>query len=364
LSIFLFPILGLLGFYIGGWCNWFLPMFMYGILPCLEYFCGVDGYNPSKEESRALEARWSFKLITWVWVPVGLLLVIISSAFASLYWNSLTWLELIGFALSIGMCSGGIGITVAHELIHKQNRFEQFLGIVALFSCSYMHFYIEHLRGHHKRVATEEDPASSRFGETLYAFVPRSIKGSFLSAWHLEKQRLEKHGLPVYSYHNQMLYFISLPILLGCLLGYCFGLPSMVFFFVQSVVAFCLLEIVNYIEHYGLQRKEVGKKGSGRYEQVSPIHSWNADFRATNYFVFKLQRHSDHHTWPTRRYQTLRSWDFSPQFPTGYAGMTFLALFPPLWRMVMDPKVIKYNMLLCQFNEDSGMPAKFTLREN
>jgi len=319
---------------------------LYLSIAACELVAGKDGYNPSKAECKYLESRLSFRFITWLWVPVQIGLVALCCIVCSSRWASMSWIEFVGISLLIGSNTGGAGITVAHELIHKNSKIEQFLGKILLFCVSYTHFYIEHLWGHHKRVATYEDPATSRFGESLYEFMPRSVYGSYMSAWHLENRRLSKAGIPCHSPSNQMIqyhvaYFAFIAVLL--LLG---GYPAVVAFVAQSVVGFSLLEIVNYIEHYGLQRKELGARGSGVYERVTPLHSWNADHRITNYFIFKLQRHSDHHTWPARRYQTLRSWDFSPQLPTGYIGMTLLALVPPLYHLVMDPQVEAYNAIM------------------
>jgi len=230
---------------------------------------------------------------------------------------------------------------------------------ITLICVCYGHFFVEHLQGHHKRVATEEDPATSRFGENFYEFLPRTLIGGFKSAWYLESSRLIKENKPIWSKDNQMLWFIIIPLLYSSILGLIFGLTAVVFFFMESFFAVALLEVVNYIEHYGLQRNKIS---NNQYERVNILHSWNADFTFSNYFLFKLQRHADHHTWPTRRYQTLRSWEFSPQFPTGYAGMTLIAFFPPLFFYIMDPKVKQFNLLSVQFDEDSGMPAKFQLK--
>jgi len=250
-----------------------------------------------------------------------------------------TVLQYLGIALTCGLNTGGLGFTIAHELIHKPSAMEQNFGKAILLGSSYMHFYIEHIHGHHKRVSTPHDPASSRLGESVYQFLPRTIVGSYLSAWELERRRLAKLGVSFYSWRNQMLWFLALPIAFCRFLSWLYGPEAIVFFMLQSAMAITLLEVINYIEHYGLARKEVEAGSVKEYERVTPFHSWNADHRVTNYFIFKLQRHSDHHTFPGRRYQTLRSWTFSPQMPTGYAGMTLLALIPPVWHRVMDPKV-------------------------
>jgi len=256
LLIFVGPLLAIWGFYMGGWYNYSTLFFSYVLLPILELICGVDGYNPTKEESKYLESKLSFRFVTWSWIPMQIFLTIYLSASVSIYWNYLSWFEIIGFVFAIGLNTGGTGITVAHELIHKQNNFEQILGKITLMCVCYMHFFIEHLQGHHKRIATEEDPATSRFGESFYRFLPRTLIGGFNSAWDIESRRLIKQNKSFWSIYNQMLWFIILPLLYGVLLGLIFGLPAFFVFFVQSLIAISLLEVVNYIEHYGLQRKK------------------------------------------------------------------------------------------------------------
>jgi len=263
----------------------------------------------------------------------------------------MSWSQYIGFIVGLGIASGGLGITIAHELIHKSSRFEQTLGKIILVSVCYGHFFVEHLSGHHKRVSTPHDPASSQFGESFYMFWPRTVFGSFKSAWHLEDLRLKKKGLSAWNIQNQIIHFILSSIGFALTCYRFFGIPGVKFFFLQSFVAFTLLEIVNYIEHYGLERKEVTK---GTFAKVTPMHSWNAAYTVSNYFLFKLQRHSDHHANAGRRYQILRSFENSPQMPHGYPGMILLALVPPFWFKVMDPKVIEYKRKAEEY-EKSGI---------
>jgi alkane 1-monooxygenase len=241
----------------------------------------------------------------------------------------------IGCVLGCGIM-GALGINCAHELLHKRNPYERGLAQISLLCSAYLHFMNEHTIGHHNRVATPEDPATSRYGETFYQFWPRTVFGGFSSAWHLEKERLSKAGLPLWSYHNLMISWLASPVLLAASILFFLGPSAAIFYIVQAVIGFSHLEAVNYIEHYGLVR---GKIGDGLYEIVSPLHSWNAPFTITNFFLFKLQRHSDHHAYPTRRYQILRSFPESPQLPTGYAGMVVLSLIPPLFFRVMNPLV-------------------------
>jgi alkane 1-monooxygenase len=249
----------------------------------------------------------------------------------------------------VALSTGGIGITVAHELGHKKSTWERFLSKVLLMSVSYMHFYIEHNKGHHVRVSTPEDPATARFNEPFYAFWWRSVSQGFLSAWHLENNRLRRKGLKAFSLQNNMIWFSVLPLLFAVCLwagfSYLTGAnawPVLVFFFGQSFFAFSLLEAVNYVEHYGLMRKKIDEK---RYERVAPHHSWNASQMVSNFFLFQLQRHSDHHFNAIKRYQVLDHYDHAPQLPAGYPSMVILAHIPPLWFKLMNKRLEKWNAI-------------------
>ncbi len=253
--------------------------------------------------------------------------------------GDLTPVEQLGLAATIG-CIGGIGINTAHELGHKREASERWLSKIALAQSFYGHFYIEHNRGHHVRVATPEDPASSRLGESFYAFWPRTVLGSLRSAWHLEARRCARRDQHPYRPGNDVLNAWLMSAVLWGALGLWLGPVVLPFLVVQALIGLTLLEVVNYMEHYGMRRQEVGVGHRRRYERVDPSHSWNSNNVATNVLLYHLQRHSDHHANPTRRYQTLRDFEESPVLPTGYAGMILIALVPPLWRRVMDPRVV------------------------
>jgi alkane 1-monooxygenase len=240
--------------------------------------------------------------------------------------------------LSVGVL-GGVGINTAHELGHKKDSLERWLSKITLAQTWYGHFYIEHNRGHHVRVATPEDPASARFGETFWEFLPRSVWGSLRSAWRLEAQRLRRLGKRPWHPSNEVLNAWLMSVVLWGALIAVFGLVLIPFMVIQAVFGFALLETVNYLEHYGLLRQ---KTTSGRYERCTPEHSWNSDHLVTNLFLYHLQRHSDHHANPTRRYQTLRSVDGAPNLPSGYATMIALTYIPGIWRRVMDHRVLEH----------------------
>ena len=245
----------------------------------------------------------------------------------------------IGMVISMGVITGIVCINVGHELIHKDSTLEQWTGGLLLALVTYAGFKVEHIRGHHVHVSTPEDASSSRYNQTLYQFLPHAYFHNFMNAWKLEAKKLKRKNLPALHWKNELIwwYAISAATMIG--FGLVWGWMGALFFIAQSFFAFTLLEIVNYIEHYGLHRR---KLENGRYERTTPAHSWNSNFLLTNLFLVQLQRHSDHHANPKRRYQVLRHFDESPQLPSGYAGMVVLAVIPPLWFKVMNPRVEAY----------------------
>ncbi|MCS6809559.1 MAG: alkane 1-monooxygenase [Bacteroidota bacterium] len=332
-GVFFFHCCVVLGYMLGGFWNFLTPLVVFGIVPLLDMVIGRDSRNYSAEEYEQLEQRFSFRSVTLLYTGVQLAMIIWGAYVIGVQPKPLAWWEITALTLSIGILSGN-GINIAHELLHKPTRFEQFCGKLLLLSVSYMHFYIEHVRGHHVRVATPEDPASARRGESFYAFFPRTLLGSWKSAWELELDRLAKRKIPFFHWRNQMLWFTILPLLAALALGLAFGWLAVAFYALQSFIAIQELEMINYVEHYGLSRR---KLPNGRYEPPLPIHSWEAREALTNALLIKLQRHADHHVHPTRRYQTLRVFDESPQMPTGYPGMMLLSLIPPLFFRIMHP---------------------------
>jgi len=338
LTAYAIPSLVLCGAALGGIYHFLTPVVVFGLVPLLDLVIGTDPRNEDEATYKRRRDQAFYRFVTWSFLPVQIAMVVWGAWLVTS--GRLSTLETVGFVLSIGIVSGGLGITIAHELGHRSNRLEQNLAKGLLWTVSYMHFFIEHNQGHHARVATPNDPASARLGESFYRFYPRTLFGSWRSAWSLEKRRLTKRNLPVWSHHNQMIWFTLLPLLTTGALGIVFGPGAALFFIVQSWIAFTLLEIINYVEHYGLSRNRVGP---GKYQKVAPCHSWNSSEVLTNYLLFHLQRHSDHHANANRRYQTLRHFGDAPQLPTGYAGMVLLALFPPLWRRVMDPRVARVS---------------------
>ncbi len=327
-----------------GWSAWFWlgPVVILGIVPVIDLLTGLDRSNPPDDVIEELEEDRYYRWLTYLFLPIqyaGFVLAMWMIAGGGSWDLSLA--ARLGLAISIG-CIGGIGINTAHELGHKKESHERWLSKIALAQVAYGHFYIEHNRGHHVRVATPEDPASSRIGESFYAFWPRTVVGSLRSAWHLEKRRYARRiGHPVRPGNDVLNAWAMTAVLWGAMVVW-LGVGILPFLLIQAVVGFSLLEVVNYMEHYGMLRQKVVSNGRERYERVVPAHSWNSNNIATNVLLYHLQRHSDHHANPTRRYQALRDFEESPVLPTGYAGMIVLALFPPLWRRVMDPRVLAH----------------------
>jgi alkane 1-monooxygenase len=316
---------------------WYLgPIIVFVLFPLLDLVVGTDSHNPPDSVLKWLEEDRYYRWLTYLFIPIqyaGLVL-------ACWLWSNgdLSVAEGIGLAATMGVVSG-IAINTAHELGHKRASMERWLSKVALAQSGYGHFFIEHNRGHHVRVATPEDPASSRLGESFWAFLPRTVSGSLRSAWELERERLERCGSSPWTIRNDILSAWAMTVALFGVLTLVFGPVVLPYLIVQAVIGFSLLEVVNYLEHYGLLR---GRREDGRYERTAPRHSWNSNNVASNVLLYHLQRHSDHHANPMRRYQALRHFDEAPELPTGYAGMIVLAWIPPLWRRVMDPRLIEH----------------------
>jgi alkane 1-monooxygenase len=315
---------------------WLTPALVFGLIPVIDLLIGDDRRNPPDEAVPRLQREGYYRWLTYLYLPAQYAALVM----CCWVWNTggLGVLGAAGLVATVGVVNG-IAINTAHELGHKRERAERWLSKVALAPTGYGHFYVEHNRGHHMRVATREDPASARLGETYWEFWPRTVLGSLRSAWRLETSRFRIRGRNPWTWRNDILNAWAMTLVLFVALVLGFGPDVLPFLLLQGVVGFSLLEVVNYLEHYGLARQ---RNPAGRYEKVDPRHSWNSDRTVTNVFLFQLQRHSDHHANPLRRYQALRSFDVSPQLPAGYASMVVVALVPPLWRRIMDHRVLAH----------------------
>jgi alkane 1-monooxygenase len=315
---------------------WYPLFFIFVLVPGIDAVCGDERRNwASPAQAGALENHAYFRILTLLVLPLWL------GTLAWCTWQA-THLPLgvagwLGWLVSTGVIGGVLAINPAHELIHKNGRLEPLAGGILLSSVGYQGFKVEHVRGHHLHVATPEDSSSARLGESVYAFVPRALWLNVRNAWRLEIARLRQRGRSPWSWRNEMVGWTALWLLFVAWFAAFGGWPAALFFLGQGLVAAATLEVINYVEHYGLNRREISP---GRYERVNHHHSWNAPQRYTNWLLFNLQRHSDHHETARRRYQVLLHHDDSPQLPAGYATMFVLALLPPLWRRVMDHRAL------------------------
>jgi alkane 1-monooxygenase len=317
----------------GRWA-WFSVILLFGIVPIVELLAPRHSSNIPADEEETRSKRLVFDLLLYANA-----LILFGAVFAYLELicaKALTWPELIGLTLSIGIIVGSNGINVAHELGHRNNVWEQHLSKLMLLPALYQHFFVEHNRGHHKHVATDKDPASARLGDIVFAFWVRSVFGSWTSAWSLEAERLKRESKSFWHHSNLMLRFsVYQSLWLGGVF-WIWGTAGFLGAVAVAVVGFLLLETVNYIEHYGLRRKQLD---SGYYEPVTPAHSWNSNHEVGRILLYELTRHSDHHYKATRKYQILRHIDISPQLPFGYPTSILLALVPPLWFRIMNKRV-------------------------
>jgi alkane 1-monooxygenase len=313
-----------------------LPLlFSYGLVPLLDALLGEDLSNPPEQAVSELEDDRYYRVLTWLTVPLHVISLVVAVAWAATQdLGPLGWTAL---AVVAGLFSG-LAVNTAHEMGHKHTRIEQWLSRIALAVPAYGHFTVEHNFGHHRHVATPEDCASARMDESIYRFALREMPGGLLRAWRIERRRLERRGRSVWSPHNGILqsWFITLLLQGGLLVA--FGWPALAFLLLHNLVAWFQLTSANYVEHYGLLRR---KTASGEYERCQPHHSWNSNHIFSNLLLFHLERHSDHHAHPNRRYQSLRHFEDLPRLPTGYFGMFLLAYVPPFWFSVMNPRLMR-----------------------
>ncbi|QLL09523.1 alkane 1-monooxygenase [Mycobacterium vicinigordonae] len=318
---------------------WSGPFLAFVVIPVLDHAIGPNRGNPPDEVLARLESDRFYRCATYLYLPNQYGSVLLACwIWAGGGWVTMTFVDKLGLMTTVGLI-GGLAINAAHDLGHTREVHERRLSKVALAQTCYGHFFVEHNRGHHVRVATVEDPASARFGEILYAFLPRSVTGGLRSAWTLEAARLARDGKSRWTLRNDVLNAWLISVVLFAVLAVWFRPVVLPWLIGQAIIGIGLLETVNYVEHYGLRRQ---KLPSGRYERVRPSHSWNSDTVIANVCLFHLQRHSDHHANPLRRYQALRHVEESPQLPSGYSAMIALAMIPPLWRRVMDPRVVAF----------------------
>ena len=328
-------ILAFIAFTFSGWLTWIAMMYAWLLLPIAELIIKpeIKNMNDAEAEIARADKVYDYLLYFFVFLQyVGLVyfLLIMRNA------QTLGWWEIAGRVGTMGLLCGSFGINIGHELGHRVNKFEQQLAKAALLTSLYMHFKIEHNRGHHKKVATPDDPASARFNEPIYFFYFRTIIFSYLSAWKIANGEMLKKGLSVFHYKNEMLQAHFIQLLFVVIIFLFFGLQITLYYLCAATTGIILLETVNYVEHYGLQRNQ---SIHGNYERAMPHHSWNSNHILGRLMLFELSRHSDHHYLASKKYQVLLHHDDSPQLPTGYPGSMILALFPPAWFYIMNRKI-------------------------
>ncbi len=312
---------------------WSGSLLIHAIIPLADVIVGRDDSNPPDSAMADLDQDPYYRWITYVFLPLqyaahGLL----AYQYAK---RDLPWYNRLGIAMTAGIGSG-IAINTAHELGHKSDRLNRTLARISLAPAAYGHFAIEHNFGHHRWVATPRDPASSQYNESFWQFLPRTVLHGLRSAIAIETERLARRDKPFWHKDNELLQGWAMTALLYSTLYTAFGKKIIPFIGIQAVYGFSLLEVVNYLEHYGLLR---AKDAQGRFERTKPEHSWNSNHTVTNLFLYQLQRHSDHHAHPSRSYQLLRHFEEAPQLPIGYASMIMPAYIPPFWFAIMNKRV-------------------------
>ena len=338
LVAFIGPTLVFMSLTLDGAYSFTAMVVVFGLIPLIEFFLSGSGVNLDENSEKKAAENKVYDWIIYSMIPL-------QYGFLAYYlWTisqgGLTGFELVGKTLGMGIGCGVMGINVGHELGHRREALPQFLAKVALLSSLYMHFFIEHNRGHHSNVATDEDPASAAKGRDLFTFLVTSILGSYASAWRLEAKRLRRRKERFWGLHNEMIRFQLIQLAAVLAVSAVLSWWSALAFLVVAFLGILLLETVNYIEHYGLRR---ATKENGRHERVQPVHSWNSNHYLGRLLLFELSRHSDHHANPTRPYQLLRHFEESPQLPAGYPAMMVLAWFPPLWFRVVDPHIERWQ---------------------
>ena len=315
---------------------WFLLPFLtyYLLTPALDWVIGEDTNNPPEEVIMQLEQDVFYRRLTYVVVPLHFITLFGCAAYALT--QPLSWWAFVLLAAIAGL-TAGLAINTGHELGHKNSKTERTLSKIVLAVAAYGHFTVDHNRGHHLLVSTPEDEASARMGESIYKFARREIPGAFRRAWAIERERLASRNKPLWHYSNPILQSYAISVAVAVILIAVFGWLALAFLLIHHAMAYWQLTSANYIEHYGLLREKTVK---GRYERCAPHHSWNCNFILSNLVLFHLERHSDHHAYPLRRYQSLRHFPDVPQLPNGYFGMYVLAYLPSLWFMIMDARLM------------------------
>ena len=312
------------------------PLLLHVIIPSIDSIVGKDNNNPSDDQITSLVNDPYYDRIVKLFIPLQMAANLFAGYVVSR--KETSFVDQILLGISMGAING-IGVNTAHELSHRPNKKDHYLSHATLMPLFYNHFRVEHPYGHHKRAATPEDPASSKMGETFYEFWPRTVFGGLKSAVEIERNRLKRKGLSFFSPQNELFQGWAMSAGFHATMLKLFGKDISPYLATQAFYGVSLFEIINYIEHYGLMRDQ---KEDGSYARTMPEHSWNNNNITTNLFLYQLQRHSDHHAYPTRPFQALRNFEQAPELPSGYATMLLPALVPSLWFKMMDKRVFDH----------------------
>lgn len=334
LTAYLVPVFCIIGITYGNWWLFLTPVMIFIVVPFIELAMPSLTANLDDATKESKLKNQFFDVLLWLNVPI--IFGVLGYGFYTYSISDYQLYETLGLVFSLGIVAGSNGINVAHELGHRQETWERFLGKALLLPSLYMHFYIEHNYGHHIKAATPDDPASARYNENLYAFWLRSVPTQYRSAWEIQARLNKVNETKVLGFKNDMLWYTVIQIAYVVTIGFLFSWMTAVIALSVAVVGFTLLEIINYLEHYGLRRAQ---KKSGRYEVVKEIHSWNSNHALGRILLYELTRHSDHHYRASKKYQVLDYHKTSPQLPYGYPTMMVIATIPPLWFSLVNKHV-------------------------
>ena len=330
------PISALIGFYLEGYYLFITPLYVFIVIPIIESIFTFFNIDEIENERYNKSAHRIFDIMLYLNIPIvfGLLTYTLTKVVN----YELLSIEFLGAIISMGLVVVSNGINVAHELCHRYQTFERFLGKFLLIPSLYMHFYLEHNYGHHLNVATEEDAVTAKYNQPLYSFWISAIKGELLGAIMIQKIRMRKQNLSFFSIYNDMFWYSIIQLIYLLIVFILFSINGLILTLLVALFSILIFECVNYIEHYGLLRK---KLESGRYERVQAKHSWNSNHILGRIVLYELTRHSDHHRIAETKFQNLKSIEESPQLPFGYPTSILLSFIPVLWFKLMNPRVPK-----------------------
>jgi len=329
LILLVLPAMVVAGYYLGGWFNFLVPVCCFLAYPVANLFL-----SSSEDHAHQTYSSATYKNIALIFVPV--LIALTAWGVYKAGATSITSIAYTGLVVSLGVVNSIIGFTLAHEFIHRLTKTEKFAGYFLLLQNNYMHYGIEHVKGHHVYACTPADPHTARIGESVYAFLPRAILRTYTNAIRIERKRLQHYNYKIPFLHNSMLWFGILQIGLMLAIFFVLNLPALMFFVSQNFVAIIMLHIVNYLQHYGLMR---AKNADDKYEKLNEHHAWNCGKRNTSLNLFQLENHADHHMHPGKSFEKLQHTDNSPEHPAGYSFMVLLSLIPPLWFRIMNKRI-------------------------